>query len=463
MSLSSPLRRIVAAATLALVAVLGAAALLPAAPAQAAPAAVTPTTAEDEYGFLTKINQERAYRGLRKLVSDGELASTSRSWSAYMARQGKISHDPNLAQVASRVEPDWRRIGENVGVGHTVQSLHDAFMASSGHRANILGASYNRVGIGVVHSDGKIWVTVRFLEGPAISGSTGGPTPPPGVKTALTGDFDGDGYEDLLSYNPGTTVDELWFGEPDGTMTQVAVDVDGQHRPVAGDFDGDGRTQVLWYTPGSFADPMWEWDGDSWVTTTKAINGTYKPLVGDFDGDDRDDLLWYAAGTAADSYWYGNYDGSFSTYGSTINGSYRPTVGDLDGNGGADLFWYAPGTSNDFMWYSTLRRGSYANKATTVNGTYRPFTGDFDGSGTDDLFWYAPGTANDFTWYTTRTQGRYTSVARKVVNTYVPSAADFDGDTADDIVWFTPAPAGGDPVWFGTDGAKTYSLSSVHG
>ncbi len=39
------------------------------------------------------------------------------------------------------------------------------------------------------------------------------------MKAALTGDFDGDGYDDLLTYNPGTTGDELWFGQADAACT----------------------------------------------------------------------------------------------------------------------------------------------------------------------------------------------------------------------------------------------------
>jgi hypothetical protein len=454
MALSSLLRRTLAAA---LVAVSASALLIPVSSAQAG------TPAQDELAFLTKLNAERSSRGLAKLTWDSKLAPTSRSWSSHMASRGQLSHDPNLAQVASRVEPNWRAVGENVGVGYSVSSLHSAFMASSGHRANILKPGYNRVGIGVVHSGGKIWVTVRFLQGPAISGSTGTSSyVPTGVKTALTGDFDGDGYDDLLTYNPGTTGDELWFGEPDGSMRKVAVSVNGQYRPVAGDFDGDGRTEILWYAPGSGADPHWEWNGSGWSNQTRTINGTYKPLVGDFDGDGNDDLLWYAAGKGADFYWYGTDSGSFASVGTRIDGTYGPLIGDLDGNGGDDIFWYAKGSASDWIWYSTLARGAYANRGTTVNGTYAPFTGDFDGNDTDDLFWYAPGSAKDFVWYTNQVKGQYASVARSVSGTYVPGSADFDGDDADDIVWFSPASANGDALWRGNPGGRTYSASTVH-
>ena len=421
---------------------------------------VAATPSQDEAAFLQKLNQERVNGGLTALQDDRELAATSRSWSSHMAGQNALSHDPNLAQVAESVEPDWRSVGENVGVGYSVQSLHDAFMGSSGHRANIMKATYNRVGIGVVHSGGKIWVTVRFLQGPALSTSAG-TTTVPGVRTSLAGDFDGDGHDDLLTYGPGGEADELWFGEADQTMRRGTARINGHYRPLAGDFDGDGFTDILWYAPGRAGDYVWEWDGSGFSSRPTTINGTYTPLSGDFDGDGVGDILWYAPGSAGDYYWYGNRSGAFTSIPTRINGTYRPIVGDLDGNAGDDLFWYAPGTAGDYMWYSTLRRGGYDSRPTRVNGTYQPFAGDFDGNGTDDLFWYAPGASGDYLWYTDGVRGRYESVARRVSGSYVPAAGDFDDNGADDVVWFSPTSASGDPLWFGLVESRAYTASIV--
>jgi hypothetical protein len=427
----------------------------------AAPAAASADTAESE--FLTKLNQERVNRGLPALVSDTKLAPTSRSWSANMGSKNSLYHEPNLAAVASTVEPNWRSVGENVGVGYGVQGLHDAFMGSTGHRNNILSSKYNRVGIGVAYAHGKTWVTVRFLEGPAITGTTGlgPPPPPPGVRTVLTGDFDGDGYEDVLTYGPGGEPDELWFGRADGHMRKVPATVNGHYRPIAGDFDGDTKSEIIWYAPGTTQDFIWSWNGSGWDSTPTTINGTYQPLVGDFDGDGVDDILWYAPGPAADFSWYGNRTGDFTSVGTQINGSYRPLVGDLDGNRGDDIFWYAPGPASDWIWYSVKQRGSYANTHTTVNGHYRAFTGNFNGDASDDIFWYAPGPAQDFIWFMSTTRGRYSSVARTVNGHYLPAAADINGDRADDVVWFSPSHLSGDPIWFGQRGSTAYVSSSV--
>lgn len=139
--------------------------------APAAPAGATP--AEDEATFLTLINRDRTRAGLPALVLDTKLAATSRSWSVNMGSKDQMYHDPNLGAVATSVDPAWRSIGENVGVGYSATGLHDAFMNSAPHRANVMSPNYNRIGIGVAYAGGKTWVTVRFLQGPAISGPTG--------------------------------------------------------------------------------------------------------------------------------------------------------------------------------------------------------------------------------------------------------------------------------------------------
>jgi uncharacterized protein YkwD len=125
-------------------------------------------TAEDEASFVTLINRSRADAGKASLAADSAAANVARAWSQQMANAGQISHNPSLAaEVSTWVTTQWTRIGENVGVGYGVASLHDAFMASTGHRANILG-DYNRVGVGVVQASGRMWVTVVFIKGPAL-------------------------------------------------------------------------------------------------------------------------------------------------------------------------------------------------------------------------------------------------------------------------------------------------------
>jgi uncharacterized protein YkwD len=69
----------------------------------------------------------------------------------------------NEARDRRRVRT-WRILGENIGVGSSMETLHDAFMDSPPHRRNELNRVYRYVGVGMARgADGRIWVTVLFL------------------------------------------------------------------------------------------------------------------------------------------------------------------------------------------------------------------------------------------------------------------------------------------------------------
>jgi hypothetical protein len=123
-----------------------------------------------EQGFLSAINSTRASNGLGSLKMDAGLQSHARKHTADMIAAGNIYHSTS-GELKAAAGSGWSKLGENVGRGGTVSSLHQAFMNSSGHRANILG-DYNYVGIGTDTSDGVLYVTVVFMK----KGSTSTPT-----------------------------------------------------------------------------------------------------------------------------------------------------------------------------------------------------------------------------------------------------------------------------------------------
>jgi uncharacterized protein YkwD len=77
-----------------------------------------------------------------------------------MADAGYLYHSEDLTDVLDGV--DWSMGGENVGVSSTLDDLQAAFMASKPHRKNILQEGFDHVALGVVKSDGNLWVTVIF-------------------------------------------------------------------------------------------------------------------------------------------------------------------------------------------------------------------------------------------------------------------------------------------------------------
>ena len=123
-----------------------------------------------EAGFLSKINATRAANGLGSLTVDGGLRSHARVHTAEMIANNDLYHSSS-AELRAAAGSGWSAIAENVGRGGTVDSLHNAFMESSGHRANILG-DYNYVGIGTAYApDNRLYVTVVFMK----KGSTSPP------------------------------------------------------------------------------------------------------------------------------------------------------------------------------------------------------------------------------------------------------------------------------------------------
>ena len=144
-----------------------------------------PAQAGTEGAFLSKINASRAAAGLAPVSVHSDLVPDARTHSAQMMAAGEIYHTSPLSAVAS----GWEALAENVGAGPSVDSLHAAFMASSGHRRNILG-NYNYVGIGVSQTDsGQLWVTVIFMRkgapAPAPTTTTTTTAPPPTTTTTV--------------------------------------------------------------------------------------------------------------------------------------------------------------------------------------------------------------------------------------------------------------------------------------
>jgi uncharacterized protein YkwD len=107
-------------------------------------------------------NTSRLNHDIRMVGLNAEMSELARRHSLKMARQNRLFHtaDPSSYYLKGM---NWRYWGENVGVtGGTVKDLQAAFMASPGHRANILNKAFTKVAIGAVRRDGALWVTVFF-------------------------------------------------------------------------------------------------------------------------------------------------------------------------------------------------------------------------------------------------------------------------------------------------------------
>ncbi len=91
----------------------------------------------------------------------GELTGIARGWSDQMAANGGISHNPGFS---ASVSAGWTKLGENVGVGYSVDDLMTAFVNSPAHYRNIVDPSFNYIGVGVSYgADGRMYTTHDFM------------------------------------------------------------------------------------------------------------------------------------------------------------------------------------------------------------------------------------------------------------------------------------------------------------
>jgi uncharacterized protein YkwD len=132
-----------------------------AAPEAPAPAPVAPPVDSAGAANLTALtNDVRASAGLAPLGRDGSLDALAIDWARELASSGRLRHSSIPRSIVGK---PWTSAGENVGFGPSVNTVHSALVASAGHYANIVGATYTRIGVGVAtDSSGQVWVVEVF-------------------------------------------------------------------------------------------------------------------------------------------------------------------------------------------------------------------------------------------------------------------------------------------------------------
>ncbi len=124
----------------------------------------TVTSYENE--VIRLVNEIRVKNGLNTLTADWELSRVARYKSQDMKDNNYFSHtSPVYGSPFDMIKNfgiSYRSAAENIAKGQrTPEAVVNAWMNSSGHRANILNSSYTRIGVGYV-ADGNYW-TQMFI------------------------------------------------------------------------------------------------------------------------------------------------------------------------------------------------------------------------------------------------------------------------------------------------------------
>jgi hypothetical protein len=241
-----------------------------------------------------------------------------------------------------------------------------------------------------------------------------------------TGDFDGDGHDDIVWQHGGQLV--IWYMANGVKIAESVRPLPATWKLEAvGDFDGDGRADLLWRQLPTCPVRSCIFLGTTggqlqiWFRGENPIGdvGVYPPVypsvfpsslnypappapvdtawtvkaLGDFDGDGRSDILWQHTNGAV-AVWsmaaglkvkVGYADGSgLSSW--QIQG-----VGDFDGNGRSDILWRHVG-GGLCIWFDGGTAGvaypTYRNVPGALDMTWQiQGITDFNGDGRADILW----------------------------------------------------------------------------
>jgi uncharacterized repeat protein (TIGR01451 family) len=224
--------------------------------------------------------------------------------------------------------------------------------------------------------------------------------------TVGTGDFNNDGYADLMhrtnSSNTQNGVNKMWLFDSANPMTPTVVSLpqvpsyDWQPLGFA-DFNDDGYTDVFWRNNANQNVMIWYMDGTSNPTVTPVLlpeGANWQPVAfDDFNGDGKADVFWRQGQNGNNKVWLGAVvPGTFTVevVERVVSNDWR-VVGsyDVNSDGNADVMWRHVMLGNTMLW--TMDGSTKLARVNTPNVSSPDWKivgmGDFDGDGVGEALW----------------------------------------------------------------------------
>jgi len=107
------------------------------------------STEQERNEVINLVNASRADAGLNKLTPNVTLSLKADEWAKKLRDACALSH----SKLSDGAPKQWLKLGENVGYGGTIAQIHEAYLNSPGHRANIMDPAYTSIGAAAVWGD----------------------------------------------------------------------------------------------------------------------------------------------------------------------------------------------------------------------------------------------------------------------------------------------------------------------
>lgn len=435
---------------------------------------VTGVMNEIEQQIFALLNQQRVANGLAPLAVDPRLTAAAQLHSQNMAdiapfvgMQAALSHtlngspQPSVTSRADFVGFDYRVIGENIAFGYqSAAAVMQAWMASPGHRANILFGQYTHVGIGLRYTtSGVPYYTQEF--GTPQSGST---TPPPGSpppnqppsgnapppanptpRLVVMGAGFGGGPQ-VVAFNAVTGAQVFNFMAFDSAFR-------GGVTVAAGDVNGDGYDDLVVAAGRSGGPHVKIYNGRTgelireFLAYESTFTGGVYLAVGDVTGDGKADIITgtgvgggplvrvFDGVTGAPTANYFAYDSAF-------RGGVHIAAGDVNGDGRADIIAGAGQGGGPHIKIFDGRTGAMLQSLMAFDQNFRGgvsvAAGDVNGDGKDDvLAGSGPGmnaAAKVYDGATFQVLHSFSLASASLVGGVRVGCADLDGDGRCDLL-----------------------------
>jgi hypothetical protein len=365
-----------------------------------------------EQQIVNLVNQQRAANGAAPLNVNPVLTYAAVTQSTQMVQQSTIqglaeamSHtllgvtQPTLASRDSVAGYEYYYAGENIAYGFTgATDVMNAWMNSSGHRANILDSNYTEIGVSAKMNPDGVWYFTQEFGKPITptggsgggGGSTGGGTPPKSIVAVGSG---AGNTPHVVAFNAATGAQWLSFNAYD-------VSFRGGVRVATADVTGDGIEDVI-TAAGPGGGPHVEvFDGvtgkmaRSFYAYDASFTGGVFVAAGDVNGDGKADIITgagagggphvrvFSGATGAELY-------GFYAYIPTFTGGVNVAAGDVNGDGKADIITGAgPGGSPTVHVYNGINVALIYNfyaYAMSFSGGVNVAAGDTNGDGKADI------------------------------------------------------------------------------